>query len=176
MPKFSYILYLLVVLLVSKVNSEIPSSENRSSITNQAVKPRSLDDCTPGKVFSLAPENYYETTKSGIFFVKFYEPNCIGCRKVENIWTDLAQSLKLKRNICFAELNCQFAKLICKDYELRYEPNLVWLENGFKVRHYDGDQNFSDLKKFVNDMNRLNDTNSSAERIHFHFKLLELVL
>ncbi|XP_017130144.1 thioredoxin domain-containing protein 5 [Drosophila elegans] len=161
--------YLLIATIVFRVNSEKPSGNITAVTQYSKINQRSLDDCTPGRVFELTPEIFYDTTEKGIFFVKFYDPNCIDCHDFESIWTDLAQSFKSKRNICFAELNCVFAKVLCNDYELRYEPNLIWFENGYKVRQYDGDLTFDDVHKFVIQMNRWNQTLSSgSQNINSH--------
>ncbi|XP_044316160.1 thioredoxin domain-containing protein 5 homolog [Drosophila rhopaloa] len=164
--------YFLIAIFIFRAHPEIFSAEqsdNITAVTEWKINQRSLIDCSPGKVFLLTPENFYGTSEGGIFFVKFYEPNCIGCQNFESIWTDLAKSFKAKGNICFAELNCEYAKVICNDYELRYEPNLIWLDNGFEVSRYDGDLTFEDVQKFVFKMNRANDTiNSSPKTIHFH--------
>ncbi|KAH8353656.1 hypothetical protein KR084_012510 [Drosophila pseudotakahashii] len=165
MPKFRNFRYLLIAILICKARSEEISSEeslNITAVTHWSVRPRSQDDCTPGKVLLLTPDNFYETTASGIFFVKFYEPDCMGCQDFESTWTDLAKSFRLKRNICFAELNCKDAKVICNDYELRYEPNLIWLENGDEVHRYDGDLTFEEVQKFVKDIDRSNNTKNSS--------------
>ncbi|XP_043662711.1 protein disulfide-isomerase 5-1 [Drosophila teissieri] len=165
---------LLFSLLIWSAQSDKFSSErpgNVTAITNWSIKARSVDQCTPGKVLVLTVHNFFETTEDGTFFVKFYEPNCMGCHDFETIWTDMAKSFKSRGNLCFAELNCKLAKTICNDYQLRYEPNLIWLENGEEVRQYDGDLTSPGIKIFIREMIRLNETNrSAAERPHFHTK------
>jgi len=66
-----------------------------------------------------------EKIKKKLGLDKFYEPDCMGCEDFESTWKDLAKSFKSKRSVCFAELNCEDAKVICNEYELRYEPNLI---------------------------------------------------
>jgi len=170
MSKLLYFLFLPIAILVCNARSKVFSSEqsvNLTAVTYWSIKHRSLDDCTPGKVFQLTPENFYDITAKGTFFVKFYEPDCMGCEDFESTWKDLAKSFKSKRSVCFAELNCEDAKVICNEYELRYEPNLIWLENGDEVRQYNGDLTFERVSNFVKEMNELNSTkNSSPERTH----------
>ncbi|XP_016994946.2 thioredoxin domain-containing protein 5 homolog [Drosophila takahashii] len=165
MPKLLYFHYLLLAILICEARTEIFSTEepfNITAVLHLSVEPRSQDDCTPGKVLLLTPDNFYETTASGTFFVKFYEPNCMGCEDFESTWIELAKSFRLKRNICFAEMNCENAETLCNDYELRYEPNLIWLENGDEVRRYDGDLTFEGVHKYVKEYYRANNTKNSS--------------
>ncbi|XP_002041710.2 protein disulfide-isomerase 5-1 [Drosophila sechellia] len=166
-----YFLFSLLIWSAKSYKSQSEPSGNVTIITNLSAKPRSVDQCTPGTVLKLRVDNFFEITKGGTFFIKFYEPNCMGCHDFETTWTDLAKSFKSKENICFAELNCKFAKTICNDYELRYEPNLIWLENGEEVQQYDGDLTSPAIKIFVREMIKRNNTNkSAAERPYFHTK------
>ncbi|EDV57356.1 thioredoxin domain-containing protein 5 homolog [Drosophila erecta] len=171
--------HILFSLLIWSALSDKSSSERSGEVTtiaNWSIKARSVDQCTPGKVHVLTADNFLETTEDGTFFVKFYEPNCMGCHDFEPIWTDVAQSFKSRANICFAELNCKLARTICKDYELRFEPNLIWLENGEEIQQYDGDLTSPGIKIFIWEMIRLNETRkSAAERPYFHTKPIILL-
>ncbi|XP_050740956.1 thioredoxin domain-containing protein 5 homolog [Drosophila biarmipes] len=168
MSKLLYFLFLPI--LVCNARSKLFSSEqsvNLTADTHASVKHRYLDGCIPGKVFLLTTDNFYDITAKGTFFVKFYEPDCMGCEDFESTWKDLAKSFKSKRSLCFAELDCENAKVVCNEYDLRYEPNLIWLENGDALHQYDGDLTFEGVSNFIKDMIRTNSTkNCSSENTH----------
>ncbi|XP_017075597.1 thioredoxin domain-containing protein 5 [Drosophila eugracilis] len=172
MSKFLHFQYLLILLLGLKTRTEtsvLRESENLTTASDIILEPRDLSACSPGKIFELTKENYHETTETGVFFVKLYMPRCRDCEDFELIWTELAQAFKTNQNICFAKLNCRHARIICNGYESSYGPTLVWVEDGVDVTEYDGNLNFEEISKFINDMTRKNDTENAAQK-RFNFQ------
>jgi thioredoxin domain-containing protein 5 len=48
-----------------------------------------------------------------------------------------------------AKLDCTEYRPICKDFDVKGYPTLLWLENGKKVDKYSGPRSLEDLKGYV---------------------------
>lgn len=51
--------------------------------------------------------------------------------------------------INIAKLDCTEYRSICKDYEIKGYPTLLWFENGKKIDKYSGPRSLDDLKAYI---------------------------
>jgi thioredoxin domain-containing protein 5 len=65
------------------------------------------------------------------------------------IWSDLATALEHYNTVNVAKIDCTEFRPICKDFEVKGYPTLLWLENGKKVDKYSGPRTVEDLKAYV---------------------------
>lgn len=65
------------------------------------------------------------------------------------IWSDLADSLEHDESVNIAKLDCTEFRPICKDFDVKGYPTLLWLEDGKKVDKYSGPRTVEDLKEYV---------------------------
>lgn len=65
------------------------------------------------------------------------------------VFEELARSLEHETTVSIAKIDCTEYRPICKDFEVKGYPTLLWLENGKKVDKYSGPRSLDDLKSYV---------------------------
>lgn len=97
----------------------------------------------------LNDKNFATQTATGNWFIKFFAPWCGHCQKLAPTWEELARSLEHDTTVTIAKLDCTEYRPICKDFDVKGYPTLLWLENGKKVDKYGGPRSIEDLKAYV---------------------------
>lgn len=100
----------------------------------------------------LTDVNFAQHISSGNHFVKFYAPWCSHCQRLAPIWDKLAMKLRDNHSVSIAKLDCTAYRPICKDFEVKSYPTLLWIEDGKKIEKYSGDRNVEDLYLYVQKM------------------------
>ncbi|KAH8395476.1 hypothetical protein KR215_006993 [Drosophila sulfurigaster] len=118
--------------------------------------------CRSGQVLQLSAKSFSSTIFKGMFFIKFYLTNCQHCVALESVWNQLANELKNENILCIAKYNCDEDRSICKDFNIKVVPTLLWFEEGKKVRQYKGDSSVKSLKEFAEEMIAYNGTYKSG--------------
>lgn len=78
--------------------------------------------------------------------------NCIlggHCQKLAPTWEELASAVEHDPTINIAKLDCTEYRPICKDFDVKGYPTLLWIENGKKIDKYSGPRTLEDLKAYV---------------------------
>ncbi|EDV32462.1 uncharacterized protein Dana_GF19652 [Drosophila ananassae] len=160
-----------ILLMTLLVFIPLPGNSAMTKSLGNLAKPRIVDmnakECQAGKVLELRTRDFEETTRYGLFFIKFYVPSCPACKEIRNTWIKVADALKKKQNICVAEYNCKGSSDLCMDLNINDVPVFAWFENGYKIKQFQGEPTFGNLYAFARDMNRYNDTSSFAEPLIF---------
>ncbi|XP_022228980.2 thioredoxin domain-containing protein 5 homolog isoform X2 [Drosophila obscura] len=86
------------------------------------------DDCKLGEVYPLTNKNFDSSTKSRNFFVKFFQPSCVFCIAIKQVWIDLATELKQETAVCIGELDCSDFKETCAKYHITAVPKMIWFD------------------------------------------------
>lgn len=71
------------------------------------------------------------------------------CQKLAPTFEELARSLEHETTVNIAKLDCTEYRPICKDFDVKGYPTLLWLEEGKKVDKYSGPRSLEDLKAYV---------------------------
>lgn len=71
------------------------------------------------------------------------------CQKLAPTFEELARSLEHETTVSIAKLDCTEYRPICKDFDVKGYPTLLWLEDGKKVDKYSGPRSLEDLKAYV---------------------------
>lgn len=79
----------------------------------------------------------------------FPAPWCGHCQKLAPTFEELARALEHETTINIAKLDCTEFRPICKDFDVKGYPTLLWFENGKKVDKYSGPRSLDDLKAYV---------------------------
>ena len=73
----------------------------------------------------------------------------------------MASALEHDESVTIAKLDCTEYRPICKDFDVKGYPTLLWLEDGKKVDKYSGPRTVEDLKAYVE--NRLASNSGEAK-------------
>lgn len=71
------------------------------------------------------------------------------CQKLAPTFEELAGSFEHDTTVNIAKLDCTEHRPICKDYDIKGYPTLLWFENGKKVDKYSGPRSLDDLKAYA---------------------------
>jgi thioredoxin domain-containing protein 5 len=61
----------------------------------------------------------------------------------------LATALEHDESVRIGKLDCTEHRPICKDFDVKGYPTLLWLEDGKKIDKYSGPRTVEDLKDYV---------------------------
>ena len=89
---------------------------------------------------------------TGNWFVMFYAPWCGHCQMLKPTWKDAATALKEQEEesyTTFADVDCTKELMVCKRFEVRGYPTLIYFHQGKMVK-YNGSRTQSALLDFVN--------------------------
>ncbi|XP_035828844.1 thioredoxin domain-containing protein 5 homolog [Aplysia californica] len=98
---------------------------------------------------TLTDDTFAEHVAEGGHFVKFYAPWCGHCKKLAPVWEELAETFGHVEDVSIAMIDCTRSQVICKQYEIRGYPTLVWFVDGKQKDKYQGARTHEALKKFV---------------------------
>ena len=120
------------------------------------IKPPARSEKIPekheeGKVYKVVYDSFQKDVIDNKLnvFVKFYSPYCPHCIKVAPIYEEVAEKLKMNKNIRIAEYN-----MADNDFDLfkiSGFPTFVMFKAGEKDKHifYEGNRTASDIIKFI---------------------------
>ncbi|CAL7952314.1 unnamed protein product [Xylocopa violacea] len=100
----------------------------------------------------LTEDTFDKHVSSGYHFVKFYAPWCGHCQKLAPTWEELANSLSNSNYVSISKVDCIQHRSICRQFEIKGYPTLLWIEDGKKVDKYTGQRTHEDLKAYVTKM------------------------
>jgi len=100
-------------------------------------------------LIDLTDETFADHVAVGNHFVKFYAPWCGHCQRLEAGWTELANSLEYDPSVSISRIDCTQHRPICKDFDVKGYPALLWIVDGKKIEKYSGARALEDFKKFI---------------------------
>ncbi|RUS88906.1 hypothetical protein EGW08_003345 [Elysia chlorotica] len=118
----------------------------------QAQKGEAASEEKADSLVVLTDDNFVATVASGAFFIKFYAPWCGHCKKLAPTWDELAETYASRKGVSVAKIDCTQSTVICKQYEVRGYPTLLWFQDGDKVAKYQGSRSHEALKEYVDNM------------------------
>ena len=133
----------LTQFINDQLGSSAPEVEEASDDENIVV-PAPLKG-----LIELTDKNFATQTATGFWFIKFYAPWCGHCQKLAPIWEELARSIEHDTTVSVAKVDCTEYRPICKDFDVKGYPTLLWLENGKKVDKYTGPRTIDDFKSYI---------------------------
>ncbi|CRK96813.1 CLUMA_CG009948, isoform B [Clunio marinus] len=113
----------------------------------------------------LTDKNFAAQTANGNWFIKFYAPWCGHCQKLAPTFEELARSVEHDTTVTIAKIDCTEYRPICKDYDVKGYPTLLWFENGKKVDKYTGPRSLQDLKAYVEQRSSGEGGEKEAEKV-----------
>ncbi|CAL1537590.1 unnamed protein product [Lymnaea stagnalis] len=102
-------------------------------------------------VITLTDEDYAGKIAAGFFFIKFYAPWCGHCKRLAPVWEELANAFSKDENVFIAKIDCTQSTVVCKAYEIRGYPTLLWFKDGQKIDQFQAPRSIEVLTKFVQD-------------------------
>ncbi|XP_031628357.1 thioredoxin domain-containing protein 5 [Contarinia nasturtii] len=97
----------------------------------------------------LTDETFADHVAVGNHFIKFYAPWCGHCQRLEPGWNELANSLEYDPSVSISRIDCTQHRPICKDFDVKGYPTLLWIVDGKKVEKYSGPRAVEDFKKYI---------------------------
>lgn len=61
----------------------------------------------------------------------------------------MANSLEYDPSVSISRIDCTQYRPICKDFDVKGYPTLLWIVDGKKVEKYSGARSIDDFKKFI---------------------------
>lgn len=132
------------------INNQLHPEELNGFMNNENSSQPILTD--KGMLVELTESNFAQHVSSGNHFVKFYAPWCSFCQRLAPIWDELAKKLKQDSVVRIAKIDCTIYRPICKDFEVKSYPTLLWIEDGKKIAKYNGERTLDDLHTYVQKM------------------------
>lgn len=68
---------------------------------------------------------------------------------LEPVWSELANSLEYDPSVSISRIDCTQYRPICKDFDVKGYPTLLWIVDGKKVEKYSGSRAVKDFKAFI---------------------------
>jgi thioredoxin domain-containing protein 5 len=132
--------------LTQFINDQLGSStpEEEETDSDNVVVPAPLKG-----LIELTEKNFATQTATGNWFIKFYAPWCGHCQKLAPTFEELARALEHDTTVSIAKVDCTVYRPICKDFDVKGYPTLLWFEGGKKVDKYSGPRSLEDLKSYV---------------------------
>lgn len=100
-------------------------------------------------LLTLDDDNFEGTVATGGFFIKFFAPWCGHCKKLAPTWDELADTFASNEKVSIAKIDCTQSTVICKQYDVRGYPTLLWFQDGKKIAKYQGSRAHDALKEYV---------------------------
>jgi len=111
------------------------------------------EEAKAGAVAKLGVDNFDDTIKSGVTFVKFFAPWCGHCKRLAPTWEQLAEQYENESDVTIGHVDCTSDdnknKKICNDQGVNGFPTLIAFKDGAKAEEYNGKRELADLKAFV---------------------------
>ncbi|KAH9488252.1 Thioredoxin domain-containing protein 5 [Bulinus truncatus] len=120
-----------------------------TAVARETGEEDSKEATQESKVVILNDDNFADTVSKGFYFIKFYAPWCGHCKRLAPVWEDLASSFGQNDNVAIAELDCTQSTIVCKQFEIRGYPTLLWFKDGQKVDQFQAPRTLETLKNFV---------------------------
>lgn len=70
-------------------------------------------------------------------------------QRLEPIWSELANSLEYDPSVSISRIDCTQYRPICKDFDVKGYPTLLWIVDGKKVEKYSGSRAVNDFKSYI---------------------------
>lgn len=70
-------------------------------------------------------------------------------QRLEATWSELANSLEYDPSVSISRIDCTQHRPICKDFDVKGYPTLLWIVDGKKVEKYSGSRAVEDFKAFI---------------------------
>ncbi|TFK35040.1 protein disulfide isomerase [Crucibulum laeve] len=98
----------------------------------------------------LTPENFKETTTTGLWFIEHFSPYCGHCRRFAPTWEKLVEESEVETpTVKLAQVNCAVHGDLCDENGIKGYPTLLMFEDGKIVDQYKGNREMDDLKVFI---------------------------
>lgn len=111
------------------------------------------DKKTTEGLHDLTDQTFDKHIASGRHFIKFFAPWCGHCKNLAPTWEQLASKYASSGDVSIAKVDCTQYGEICKKFEVRGYPTLLFLQNGGdSVEKYQGSRALGDLASFVDKM------------------------
>jgi len=112
-----------------------------------------VPEAGPSPLLKLDTNNFEESTKEGVTFVKFFAPWCGHCKRLAPTWEKLAEEYKDVEGVKIGHVDCTAGnnenRGLCDGQGVNGFPTLNIYKDGEKVEEYNGKRDLSDLKAFV---------------------------
>jgi len=126
--------------------------EASKAATDDGKVPDRAEEVVP-KVVKLTKDNFDETIKSGMAFVKFFAPWCGHCKKLAPTWEELAGKYTDKEGVLIGHVDCtadeNANRALCDAHGVNGFPTLHMFKDGKKVEEYNGRRGLDELVAFV---------------------------
>jgi len=122
-------------------------------IGDEANEDGKVPDIVASPVIKVDKDNFDETIKEGVTFVKFFAPWCGHCKRLAPTWEQLAENYKGDDNVKIGHVDCtadsNINRALCDGQGVNGFPTLFIYKNGEKVEEYSDKRSLDALKAFV---------------------------
>jgi thioredoxin domain-containing protein 5 len=134
--------------LTAFINEQLGTTTLKETEEEEAGEEQVVPSPLKGLI-ELNDKNFGDFTAKGSWFIKFYAPWCGHCQRLAPIWNDLATALEHDESVNIAKVDCTEYRPLCKDFDVKGYPTLLWIEDSKKVDKYSGPRTVEDLKAYV---------------------------
>mmetsp|Transcript_31513 Transcript_31513/g.70911 ORF Transcript_31513/g.70911 Transcript_31513/m.70911 type:complete len:186 (-) Transcript_31513:306-863(-) len=97
----------------------------------------------------LDSDNFDRLTKEGVWFIKFYAPWCVHCKRLAPVWEKLAKEMK-GTPVRIGKVDADSDSELAEKFAIQHYPTLK-IVDGNKITDYTGENNFEALHKYLHD-------------------------
>lgn len=80
------------------------------------------------------------------------------------IWEELGTTLEHDNSVNIGKIDCTEHRLLCKEFEVKGYPTLLWLQDGKKVDRYSGPRTIEDFKAYIEQRTNLKKDGDEDEK------------
>ncbi|KAF8075957.1 protein disulfide isomerase [Lyophyllum atratum] len=98
----------------------------------------------------LTPDNFKESTATGLWFIEYFSPYCGHCRQFAPTWQQLVEeSEQSTPSVKLAQVNCAVYGDLCNEKGVTGYPTMRMYNAGKDLEKYTGDRSLPDLHAFI---------------------------
>jgi len=137
---------------VKKQSEASQGSEEEKEVVENAeeIKAEQVEEKKePTGVIALTVDTFDKHVEKGNHFIKFYAPWCGHCKSLAPTWTELAAKYENSEDVSISKVDCTVENSVCKKYEVRGYPTLLFFQDGEKKTTFKGPRDINNFVSFI---------------------------
>jgi len=106
-----------------------------------------------GKCYVLNDKSFKSHVSKGDHIVMMFAPWCGHCQRLKPTWDKIAKRPGIE-GVKVAKVDCTASEAICKQYDVKGYPTILYFRNGKKLDTFSGDKSETGLKEYITSMKK----------------------